>query len=251
MNAVTKMTTTDARELQPVAQATPAYLLQLAVQQGADLDRLEKLMALQERWEANEARKAFVDALTAFKAEPITIDKRKHVQFENRSGDVTSYNHAELSDVTDAICPALAKHGLSHRWNVLQADGRITVECILTHALGHAERIAMSAPPDASGGKNTIQQIASTVTYLQRYTLLAITGVATKGQDDDGRGAQPQTPEFDVSWLDKVRDMKTKDERAAVKAEMIKQWGDAVKIPKALMSAYNERVKALRGAGHE
>jgi hypothetical protein len=106
----------------------------------------------------------------------------------------------------------------------------------------------MSAPPDASGGKNTIQQIASTVTYLQRYTLLAITGVATKGQDDDARGAQPEQAAFDASWLDKVRDMNTKEERAAVKAEMVKQWGDAVKIPKALMDAYNERVKALREA---
>ena len=60
----------------PQQAATPSVLLAMAVQQGADLDRLERLMALQERWEANEARTAFVAAMTAFKAEPLEIFKR-------------------------------------------------------------------------------------------------------------------------------------------------------------------------------
>jgi hypothetical protein len=41
---------------------------------------------------------------------------------------------------------------------------------------------------DATGNKNPVQQIGSTVTYLQRYTLLAATGLATSDSDDDGRG---------------------------------------------------------------
>ena len=51
---------------------------------------------------------------------------------------------------------------------------------------GHSESVTLSAPPDDSGKKNNIQQIASTVTYLERYTLLAATGTAVKEQDDDG-----------------------------------------------------------------
>lgn len=163
--------------------ATPADLLRIAVENGADLDRLEKLMALQERWEANEARKAYVAAMTAFKAEPLTIIKGKKVEYTG-----TSYMHAELSDVTGVICPALARHQLSHRWDVAQDADRITVDCVITHVLGHSEKVTMQAMPDNSGKKNAIQQVASTITYLQRYTLLAATGVATKGQDDDGQG---------------------------------------------------------------
>jgi len=242
MNAVAKIET---KPQEMVAQATPAYLLQLAVQQGADLDKLEKLMGLQERWEANEARKGFVNALTAFKSEPVTIEKRKHVEFANRSGDVTSYDHAELSDVTDAVCPLLAKHGLSHRWNVVQNDGRIAVECVLTHALGHSESVAMNAPPDASGGKNTIQQIASTVTYLQRYTLLAITGIATKGQDDDGHGTHGE----DYSdWLEAIKGCASVDDLKARKAEMIDAFNGVTNVPTALTKAYNERLNELRAA---
>lgn len=185
-----------AMERAHAAPATPADLLAMAVSGGADLDKLEKLMALQERWEANEARKAFVVAMAGFKGETLEIVKRKRVEFTTRDGDTTSYNHAELSDITDVVGPALARHQLSYRWDVRQEGGAIIVDCILTHVQGHSERITMSAPPDSSGKKNAIQQVASTTTYLQRYTLLAITGMATKGQDNDGRGAGDPEPSF-------------------------------------------------------
>lgn len=172
-----------------VPAATPAYLLQLAVQQGADLDRLEKLMGLHERWEANEARKAFVKAMADFKREPLEIFKRKAVGYETKDGEWVGYMHAELSDVVAVVVPALAKHGLSHRWAIRQADARVYVDCIVTHELGHSESVTMDAAPDASGKKNAIQSVASSITYCERYTLLAITGLTAKGLDDDGQGA--------------------------------------------------------------
>ena len=49
--------------------------------------------------------------------------------------------------------------------------------------------MTLSASADNSGSKNSIQAIGSTVTYLQRYTLLAITGLATEDMDDDGSGS--------------------------------------------------------------
>ena len=63
--------------LPAVANPTPSHLLQMAVQQGADLDKLERLMALQERWEATEARKAYDTAFAALtppiSASPTTL----------------------------------------------------------------------------------------------------------------------------------------------------------------------------------
>ncbi|MNL48938.1 ERF superfamily protein [compost metagenome] len=61
----------------------------------------------------------------------------------------------------------------------------------------------MQAMPDNSGKKNAIQQVASTITYLQRYTLLAATGVATKGQDDDARGANLDT-DLLAEWVERA-----------------------------------------------
>jgi hypothetical protein len=171
-----------------LATTTPADLLRIAIESNADLDRLEKLLELQERWEANEARKAFVVAMAAFKAEPVEIFKRKQVGYKTKEGDFVGYKHAELSDVTDAITPAMARHGLSFDWDIHQGSGSITVDCVVTHVLGHSKKVTMSGAPDSSGKKNQIQQTASTVTYLQRYTLLSVTGMSTKDEDDDGAG---------------------------------------------------------------
>ena len=74
-----------------------------------------------------------------------------------------------------------------HAWDVAHEAGMISVTCTLTHSMGHSESVTMPpVAPDNSGKKNSIQQVASAITYLQRYSLLAITGLAAKDQDDDG-----------------------------------------------------------------
>lgn len=168
--------------------ATPSDLLRIAVEKGADIEKLEQLMLLQERYEANQARKTYVEAMAAFKQNAPEIYKYKNVSFSG-----TSYYHATLGGICEVVIASLAKHGFSHRWDTKQpGDGMIVVNCIITHSLGHSETTELQAPPDNSGKKNGIQQIASTITYLQRYTLLAACGLATKDMDDDGAGATPE-----------------------------------------------------------
>lgn len=218
---------------------TPSHLLAMAVEQGADLDKLTKLMDLQERWEASEARKAFTVAMTGFKSEPVEILKKKNVSFSG-----TSYNHAELSDITDAIGPALSRHSLSYRWDVRQdAANTITVDCILTHIAGHSELVTMTAPPDDSGKKNKIQQIASSTTYLQRYTLLAVTGMSTKGMDDDGREADTEAG-FDVlaDWKSAFTDAKDMEELEGYRDQIRKLEG---KVRTNVIALFNARQKEL------
>lgn len=163
--------------------ATPAALLAMAVQQGADIERLEKLMALQERWEANEARKAYNAAFSAFKDEAVRIIKNKQVT----DGPLKNKKYAELFAVVNAVTPALSKHGLSASWKLTKDEKDwIEVTCTLTHAGGHCEAVSMGGPPDAGGAKNAIQARASTVSYLERYTLKAITGLSEQEDDNDG-----------------------------------------------------------------
>jgi hypothetical protein len=182
------------RTITPSAAATPADLLQIAVSQGADLAKLEKLMELQERYEANEARKAYVAAMAAFKAEPIVVGKSKTVDFTSAKGR-THYKHATLADVVDAAVTGMGKHGLSHRWDVRQEGGRVSVTCIVTHQRGHSESTTLASSPDDSGNKNQIQQVGSAITYLQRYTLMSALGLAASDMpEDDGRGAGKADP---------------------------------------------------------
>lgn len=171
---------------------TPMDLIQLAVDKGADIDKLEKLMDLKLRWDAAEAKKAYHAAMNAFKADPPEIVKNHTVSFGN-----TTYDHATLDNVCKQVTAGLSKHAISHRWKIEQLEGVVRVTCILTHAQGHSEETTLSAGPDVSGSKNAIQAIGSAVTYLERYTLLAATGLAAKNGDNDGQTEKPGMENLD------------------------------------------------------
>ena len=167
-----------------IVHNAPTRMLELAIEKGAGLEQLQQLMDLQERWEQNEARKAYVRAMAAFKADPPAVRKDRTVSYSG-----THYTHASLAQVCDAAVSGLAAHGLSHRWDTRQDGNTISVTCVITHELGYSEDTTLSAAPDGSGKKNPIQQIASTVTYLERYTLMAALGLASKDMDDDAATA--------------------------------------------------------------
>ena len=188
-------------EALPVAQnknygTSPADLLVYAMQNGATIAEVREFMMLKREFDADEARKSFVADMAEFKKNPPEIVKDKLVGYKNKDGSVTGYMHATIGNVTEAIVAGLAAHGFSHRWTIDQNGPQITVACVLTHKQGHSESTSLTAQKDDSGKKNAIQQVASTITYLQRYTLLAATGVATKDQaDDDGDASDEKEPE--------------------------------------------------------
>jgi hypothetical protein len=174
-----------------VEQKDPGKLIALALEKNADPGTLEKLLVLQERWEAGNARKAYVQAMTGFKQEaPAVLIKGDKVDFSTAKGR-THYNYANLGSIVQEITVILGRFNLSASWETHQTEkDDVVVTCHITHAEGHRESVTLRGPADDSGNKNRIQAVGSTVTYLQRYTLLAALGLAT-GEDDDGRGGKP------------------------------------------------------------
>lgn len=166
----------------------PSALLQLAVQQNLDIDKLEKLMQLQERWQANISRKDFLNAISKFQFECPALEKTKKVAF-----NTTKYSYAPLGEIAATIKKPMSENGLSHRWEIEELAEKIICTCIISHINGHSEKTTMSALKDASGGKNEIQQRGSSITYLQRYTLIAALGISTADEDIDGRKDEPKT----------------------------------------------------------
>lgn len=189
---------------------TPMQLVALAVESGADVDKLERLLVMQTTWEANEARKAFVLAMAEFKSNPIEIVKDKQVKFLD-----VNYKHAELSQITSKVGQAMSRHGLSFRWDINQSGQVIKVSCVVTHALGHSESVTLEGAADTSGKKNPIQAVGSAVSYLQRYTLMAICGLASQDQDDDGAGSDAvEMTEFEELLLVELRNAALEGEQA-------------------------------------
>jgi hypothetical protein len=167
---------------------TPMDLIARAQQANASIESMAQLFELQLRYEQNEAKKAYFQAVALFKAEAVDIVKNKKVKYSTSKG-VTEYNHAELGQVVNTVTPLLSKHGLSHHWEYFQEGSKIKVTCFLTHEMGYEKSTSLEAGADDSGGKNSIQAIGSTTSYLERYTFLAMTGLASREQDDDGKGA--------------------------------------------------------------
>jgi hypothetical protein len=167
-----------------IATINPMSMIAAAVANGTPISELGQLFDLQQRWEASEARKAYVSAMSAFRAGVPTILKARKT---NNS------KYAGLAESISTIRPALTANGLSHSWSTSQADGKISVTCCVTHIMGHSECTTLEAAPDTGPGRNNIQAVGSTVSYLERYTLYAILGLASTDQDDDGNaGTQPR-----------------------------------------------------------
>jgi hypothetical protein len=189
----------------PAVQAGPLAAAMQALQAGMTIEQMQGLMGLQKDWESNEARKAYVADMASFKLNPPEIYKTKMVAFSG-----TEYMHATLGDVTRAVLDSLARHGFSHNWETAQQNGFIKVTCKITHRLGHSESTSMEAAPDQSGKKNAIQAVASSINYMQRYTLLAACGLATMDiPDDDGRGGSQAPIDYNPTtalavWISRV-----------------------------------------------
>lgn len=172
--------------------ATPMAMIDRALASGASIETLERLMGLQERWQAGESRKAFDAAIANAKSEIGPIEKNRRVLFESQKGK-TDYRFEDLAAIAAAVDPVLSRHGLSYRYRTAQANGQLTVTCVLSHRDGYSEETTLSAAYDSSGNKNGIQAVGSAMTYLQRYTLKAALGLAVSN-DDDGK-ATSQAPQ--------------------------------------------------------
>lgn len=182
----------------------PHRLLEVAVQRGLPIETIDKLLGLVERSEAMReaerkrlAEASYIRAIADLKSEVVAVVKTKRVHYPTKGHDgringSVDFKHAELSDIMEAIAPSAARVGLT--WNypmVDQGTDWIRVTCRLRHVDGHFEDLTIGGPIDVSGKKNDLQAIQSAITYLSRYTLKTILGIAEKGEDDDGNGGRP------------------------------------------------------------
>jgi len=232
------------------AAATPTSMLLLAVQRGASIEQMQQLMDLQERHERNEARKAYFAAITEFKKNaPVVLKDKANTQYKSR--------YSSIGEWVEKITPALSAHGLTARWELDQTGPAIKITCVLTHALGHSESSTMSGPPDKSGAKNPLQEIKSTVTYLEIATLQAITGLASKEGALDDDGSLGKTMQMDenvkLGYLAKIAalaDLKSADVLWATIADECTKAGDvpAYDELKAAMAAQRKALKKAEPA---
>ncbi len=179
MSVAAKQEVMTAAPVQSTA-LTPMDMIDRAVTAGAAPEVIEKFMSLHERWEAGQARKAFDRAVAEAKADikPVVRNRQGH----------NSKKYADFAAIANSVDPILASKGLAYRFRTTQTPERINVTCVL-FGHGHSEESSLSGPADTTGNKNAIQAIGSTLTYLQRYSLVQMLGLAASDDDDGKAGA--------------------------------------------------------------
>ena len=233
------LTGTKGAEIQ---SATPADLLKIAVSQDVDIEKLEKLMEMQERWEAREAKKLFIQAMTKFRNECPAIIKNRAVDFTSSKGR-TNYSYAGLPETIEQIKKLMQSCGLSHTWKIPQQTPElITVACHLCHIAGHEESTSLSGPPDGTGNKSALKAIGSTVTHLERYTLFAILGLASAEDNDGGEPVETISKEQKLKILALLEEVKGDKDKfcKAFKIESLDKL-PLDQLPKAIKSIEKKR----------
>lgn len=152
----------------------------VALDPTASLEKLERMLDLRDRIQADSAKASFNAAFAAASAEFPQIPL-------NGRGDKNK-PYALLKDIVNLTRPVLSRHGLALSFGVETTADRVTVTAELMHVAGHSKTTSMELPRDTSGSKNAVQSVGSSQTYGQRYTAQAILGLSL-GDDTDDDGA--------------------------------------------------------------
>jgi hypothetical protein len=151
--------------------------------------------------EREKAKRDFYESFSKFQSSIPTIFKNSEV---NMGYGKPKYNYATLSDIITNIQKPLGEANLSFRWEISNNNDIIEVTCILSHAGGYELQTSIQAGKDATPGKSNVQAIASTITYLKRYTLVSLLGIGTADPDDDAQSTINIDKKQDIVDKDKI-----------------------------------------------
>jgi hypothetical protein len=148
---------------------------------NVDIDKMERLFLMQQSAMERRAKAAYLAALSDMQADMPAAVKRGKAHNDKA--------YARFEDIIAAVRPVLVKYGFSLTFRTAQDDKSICVTGVLGHAEGHSESTDIVLPPDTSGNKNIVQAWGSSTSYGKRYVALTLLGIATEGEDDDGKAA--------------------------------------------------------------
>jgi hypothetical protein len=96
-----------------------------------------------------------------------------------------------LSDLLEIVKPTFAKYGLAIIQIPSTEDGRISISAQVFHTSGHSwDFKSVGIKSDGL----TLQALGSAMSYLKRYQLATLCGVAADLEDDDGNSGSKQQP---------------------------------------------------------
>ena len=179
------------------ASTVLALIERVALDPGADAEKLGRMTAMYEALKAKEAELAYNAAKGRIlkKLAGIKIIKNRSVlnEVDNakpQRGIDDAFKYAPLEEIDKHLRPLLAEEEMDLSYSdEPAAGGGLRIRGRLKHLRsGYYEDSFLSAPPDTTGGKSNVQAVGSTNSYLRRYVACNIFNIVVVGDDDDGNG---------------------------------------------------------------
>jgi hypothetical protein len=196
---------------------------------------------MQERAISREAKSAFDAAMADMQPELPSIGERGKAVVQGS----TRYTFALWEDINAAIKPVLMRYGFALTFRTDFANG-ITITGVLSHRSGHREETSITLPKDDTGSKNAVQAVASSVSYGKRYTASALLNLTSHGEDDDAYNAVAAPDNMSLDWISVAESITTVADYRLKKAEVVAAYGEATRVPKNVLAAFNTRFSSLK-----
>jgi hypothetical protein len=228
-----------------VVQQSPMEMAQSFLTAGGNLESLEKMMDLQERWEQNEAKKLFFSAMASTQKDMPSI-------FEGNRNQQTNSNYSAYKDIVKHAKPIYSSHGLSVSFyeGDTPRDGCFHVCADVYHEKGFSRTYNMNIPVDNAGIKGSVNKtpthaFKSSLSYARGMLLCNIFNIATTSDlDDDGNCAGGQIKTVNKEQISTITDMinsiSTADEVSFC------SWAKIESVEEMPVSEYNRCISALK-----
>ena len=180
-----------------LARLDPQALITKALETGAGIDTMERLVALAKDIREVQAKEAWYAAMAEFQRQCPPIKKTRTAKIATARASY-SYRYAPLDDILSVIQPVMGQLGLSVSWRAPRVDEKhVIASCRISHTLGHHEESGDVVMPiqiaEDGRGANPMQRVGIATTYCKRYALLSIIGMAPE-DDDDAASVPPEDP---------------------------------------------------------
>ncbi len=217
-----------------------AVIARAAADPNVDIDKMERLLEMQERVLGRDAEMAFNVALNAAQAEMRPVAA-------NASNPQTKSRYASFDKLDKMLRPIYTKHGFSLSFD--EADSpkpeHVRVVCYVSHTAGHTRNYHRDMPADGKGAKGgdvmtKTHAAGAAGSYGARYLLKGIFNVAVGEDDGDGNDVVPSISREQFDTLTGLADAVQADKQKFCKLARVDSLRD---LP---VNQYNEAVRRLR-----
>jgi hypothetical protein len=179
------VTMRESDALRAMPGLNPQALIAAAIDKGAGIETLERLVQLAKDVRAITAKEAYDEAMSEFQRRCPSIKKNREMVIPGRP----IYKYSDLAEILKTIAPLEGELGLSHSWRAVKPEkpNAVATICKISHKFGHSEESGpCEIPYTDSNRMNGAQTVGSAKTYAKRYSLEDVLGISAEDDDDAG-----------------------------------------------------------------